>query len=155
MLIIAAPLFYSLFYSFVPTTKEIKASKFNAVQSNPNLTSLKQRVRTEGTAWIFLLALPGECCLQEICYHTGHMYCSIKGGRIRWTGDFVSHQLLWEAITSITYLWHHPQRLICLQLTNSPLHSTMEVNKPSKTSRLWKLMNSWETVSTILRRKTS
>lgn len=47
--IIEAPLFCSSFYNFVPTTKEIKAPKFNARQYNSGLTTLKQRVGTEGT----------------------------------------------------------------------------------------------------------
>lgn len=34
---------------FVPTTKEIKAFEFNAIQCNSDLTTLKQRVRIEGT----------------------------------------------------------------------------------------------------------
>lgn len=118
------------------------------MQCNPNLTSLKQRVRTEGTVWIcspcsaWLVLLVGN-----VLSHMPHVL-QHQRARIRWTGNFVSHQLLRG--------WNTPIIPSSKILAACNLHyQDKEARKSSKTSRLQKLTKSWETWSKFLRGKIS
>lgn len=67
------PLFHSLFYNFVLTTKEIKAPKFNALKCNSDLTTQKQRVTARGLSEFIPLALLDSPAFRK--YVIAHATC--------------------------------------------------------------------------------